>query len=268
MILVTGATGLVGRALITRLQDAGARVRALSRHPDRADLPDGVELTGGDLGDPESLTTALTDVDRLYLFSAGRAGPEFAAAAQQAGVRRVVLVSGLDQEPATVEQPLTRAGLGWSHLRPTAFAANALRHWGHTIRSEGVVRAPYGDAAIAPIHEADVADVAAELLLEVHPSAQRYDLTGPQSLTFREQAATIGRAIGRPISFVEESPEQYRQRMVRFVPAPIVDGMLAAWSRTLDKPAAVTPTVQRLTGSPGRSYEQWANEHAADFVGG
>lgn len=267
MILVTGATGLIGRALIARLQSAEVGVRALSRHPDRAGLPEGVEVVGGDLGDPQSLTTALAGVDRVYLFSAGRVGPGFVEAARRAGVRGAVLVSGLDQEPAIVEEPLIGVGLEWSHLRPTAFAANALRHWGQSIRAEAVVRAPYGDAAIAPIHESDVADVAAALLLEDHPKGERYELTGPQSLTFREQASLIGQAIGRSISFVEESPQQYRRRMVRFVPASIVDGMLAAWSRTLDEPAIVTPTVEHLTGRPARTYARWASDHATDFTG-
>lgn len=175
------------------------------------------------------------------------------------------MVSGLDNDPASVEQSLTEAGLQWSHLRPTAFAANTLRHWDHTVRAEGVVRAPYGDASIAPIHESDVADVAAALLLEHGPTGQRYELTGPQSLTFRQQVGIIGESIGQGISFVEETPEEFRERMTRFVPAPIVDGMLEAWASTVSRPAAVTHTVERITGHPARSYAQWASDHAADF---
>lgn len=265
MILVTGATGLVGRGILARLRAANVEVRALTRNLDKADLPDDVEVAIGDLAQPESLAAALSGVDRVYLFSAGRVGPGFAAAAKQAGVDRVVMVSGLDNDPASVEQPLTEAGLQWSHLRPTAFAANALRHWGYTIRTEGVVRAPYGDASIAPIHEADVADVAAALLLDHGPTGERHELTGPQSLTFRQQVGIIGEAIGQKISFVEETPEEFRERMTRFVPAPIVDGMLEAWASTAARPAAVTHTVERITGHPARSYAQWVSDHAADF---
>lgn len=265
MILVTGATGLVGRALLARLLEAHAPVRALTRHPDSADLPREVEVATGDLAEPESLAAALSGVDRVYLFSAGRVGPGFAAMAKQAGIDRVVMVSGLDNDPASVEQPLTDAGLQWSHLRPTAFAANALRHWGHTIRAEGVVRVPYGDASIAPIHEADVADVAAALLLDDGPTGERHELTGPQSLTFRQQVAIIGEATGQGISFVEETPKEFRERMTRFVPAPIVDGMLVAWASTVGRPAVVTHTVERITGHPARSYAQWVSDHTADF---
>lgn len=265
MILVTGATGLIGRELLARLRAAEVKVRVLTRHPEAADLPHGVEVATGDLGEPESLATALASVDQVYLFSAGRADHRFATVAQQTGVKHVVVLSGLDNDPASVERPLTEAGLEWTHLRPTAFAANSLRHWGYTIRTEAVVRAPYGDASTAPIHEADIAAVAATLLLNDEPRGQRYELTGPQSLTFREQVALIGRAIGRDLNFIEETHEQFRERMVRFVPTPIVDGMLAAWACTVGKPATVTPTVERLTGQPARSYAQWASDHATDF---
>jgi uncharacterized protein YbjT (DUF2867 family) len=224
-----------------------------------------VQVVGGDLGDPASLASALTGVEAVYLFSAGRAAGGFAASAVRAGVERVVVVSGLDDDPADVERPLTDAGLDWTHLRPGAYASNALRHWGDMIRYQGVVRAPYPDAATAPIHEADLAAVAAIVLRGGH-AGRRYSLTGPQSLTFREQVGILAGALGRELAIVEETPDQARERMARYgVPASVIDELVAMWAATDGVPAAVSPTVEQLTGLPARSFAQWAGEHADDF---
>ncbi|MEU6726604.1 NAD(P)H-binding protein [Nonomuraea wenchangensis] len=265
MILVTGATGLVGRHLIAMLCGDGVEVRALSRRPEAANLPHGVRVVGGELRDPASPAPALTGVEAVYLFSAGRAGIGFAASAARAGVKRVVVVSGLDDDPDDVERPLTDAGLEWTHLRPNAYASNALRHWGDMIRHQGAVRAPYPDAATAPIHEADLAAVAAIVLKGGH-AGRRYSLTGPQSLTFRAQVAILARALGRELAFVEETPDQARERMARHgVPVSVIDELLAMWAATAGVPPTVSPAVERLTGLPARSFAQWADEHAGDF---
>ncbi|MEV7803029.1 NAD(P)H-binding protein [Microbispora sp. NPDC088329] len=229
------------------------------------DLPSGVRAVGGDLGEPASLAPVLTGVEAVYLFSAGRAAGGFAAAAARAGVKRIVVVSGLDDDPAGVERPLADAGLEWTHLRPNAYASNALRHWGGMIRHQGAVRAPYPDAATAPVHEADLAAVAAIALRGGH-AGRRYSLTGPQSLTFREQVAILARALGRELSFVEETPEQARERMARYgMPRSVVDELLAMWAASVGVPATVSPAVERLTGLPARGFAQWADEHADDF---
>ncbi|MGR6918847.1 NAD(P)H-binding protein [[Actinomadura] parvosata] len=261
MILVTGATGLVGRRLISLLRADGAAVRALSRRPETANLPPGVQVVAGE---PAS-AAALDGVAAVYLFSAARTAHGFAAAAARAGVKRVVVVSGLDDDPERVERPLTDAGLEWTHLRPNAYAANALRHWGDMIRHQGTVRAPYPDAATAPIHEADLAAVAALALKGGH-AGRRHALTGPQSLTFREQVAILARALDREIAFIEETPGQARERLARHgVPAAVIDELLTLWAATDGVPATVSPTVERLTGLPARSFAQWAGEHADDF---
>lgn len=266
MILVTGATGLVGRALVMNLLAAGAQVRALSRHPKTGDFPDDVEVVAGDLGDPATLSAALAGVDAVYMFSAGRPGRQFATVAQQSGVQRVVAVSGFDSDPNDTEPWLAGAGLEWTHLLPTAFASNALRHWGHGIRAENLVRAPYPEAQTAPIHEADIAAVAAAALLDDRHTGQRYELTGPQSLTFRDQVAAIADATGREISFIEETPEQARERFTRAgIPEPIVDQLLTVWAGLVGHPATVSATVHQVTGRPAHTFAQWARDHVADF---
>ncbi|MEU1734052.1 NAD(P)H-binding protein [Streptosporangium sp. NPDC020145] len=265
MILVTGATGPVGRHLLTTLRGDGAEVRALSRRPETANLPHGVQVVGGELGEPASLARALTGVEAVYLFSAGRAAGGFAASAVRAGVKRVVVVSGLDDDPADVERPFTDAGLEWTHLRPNAYASNALRHWGDMIRYQGAVRVPYPDAATAPVHEADLAAVAAIVLRGGH-AGRRYSLTGPRSLTFREQVGVLARALGRELALVEETPDQARERMSRYgMPGSVVDELLTMWAATAGTPAIVSPVVEQLTGLPARSFARWADEHADDF---
>jgi uncharacterized protein YbjT (DUF2867 family) len=266
MILVTGATGLIGRELISRLRLEHTAVRALSRHPATAALPAGVEVAGGDLTDAATLAAPLHGVQAVYVFAGGRVTDEFAKSAKEAGVQRIVVTSGLDNDPDLIEHPLTKAGLEWVHLRPTAFAANALRHWGQMIRAAAVVRAPYGDAAAAPIHETDIADVARAALCDGVPATRRYELTGPQSLTHREQAAVIAETLDCDITFVEETPNQARTRMINHgIPEPIVDRLLTVWAANVGQTATVSPAVEELTGHPAHNFAQWVAEHAGDF---
>jgi uncharacterized protein YbjT (DUF2867 family) len=144
MILVTGVDSRVGRELLPQLSVLGAATRVLSRHPERATVPDGVEVVAGDLGNVASLADALRGVDAVFLYSTGYAGEGFAKALATAGVHKLVLVSGISssglaEDPAEVERELTDAGLAWTHIWPDAFASNAERHWGHSIKHERIV---------------------------------------------------------------------------------------------------------------------------------
>lgn len=266
MILVTGPRGRVGRELVNELLAKGLPVRGLSRDPGKAELPAGIEVAAGDLAAPRTLTDALHGVDAVFLFSIGHAGDGFARTLSAAGVRRLVLISGIEQDSDAVERGLDEAGLEWTHLWPTAFASNAARHWGRSISTEHIVRGPYGDAAIAPIDELDIASVAAAALTEDGHTGRRHVLTGPESLTFREQVAIIGKAIDQEIAFHEETPDEARVRMIRqWIPQPVVDGLLATWADATTHPALVTDTVAEVTGRPARSFAGWAARHTSDF---
>lgn len=273
MFLVTGATGNVGGQVLRQLVAAGQQVRALTRHPERATLPDGVEAVRGDLTDPESLDAALDGVQRVFLFPVADAVDGFLAVARRQGVRRIVVLSslaaGMDNRIGrghlVVERAVEAAGVEWTHLRPGAFALNAIWQWGHSIRAGGVVRAAYGDAALAPVHEADIAAVATAALLHDGHAGHRYGLTGPQSLTHREQVAVIGQAIGRDIPFVELSPQEAREQLVGGMPEEIADTLLDLWAGSVGGPATVLPTVEQVTGRPARTFAQWAAEHADAF---
>lgn len=273
MILVTGATGNVGRHVVRRLVAAGHPVRALTRSPERAALPEGVDVVRGDLTEPGSWPAALDAVQRVYLFPVPDAVHEFLAAATRAGVRRVVVLSsaaagmgnGIGSRHLLVERAVEATDVEWTHVRPGAFAANALWQWGPSIRAEGVVRAPYGDASVAPVHEADIAAVATDALLRDGHAGHRYELSGPESLTYREQVAILGRAIGRDVAFVELSPQQAREQMIRTVPESVADGLLALWADAVGRPATVLPTVEQVTGRPARTFAEWAADHAGEF---
>jgi uncharacterized protein YbjT (DUF2867 family) len=274
-ILVTGATGNIGRHVVAQLMQAGARVRALTRNPAAANLPDGVEVVQGDLDRPETLQAAFEDVERLYLFPVPATATVVAELAKKAGVRRIVVLSSASAPWEAkyhprglyfllVERAVEDVGAEWTHVRPVGLMLNSLT-WAETIRAEGVVRAPYGNAAYPHVHEADVAEVAAAALLEDGHIGKKYMVSGPESITQIEQARAIGAAIGREIRFEELTPEQARSLWSHFMPEDEIDTELMILGESVDKPKKVWPTYERVTGRPGRSYAQWAVEHANDF---
>ncbi|MEU8031229.1 SDR family oxidoreductase [Streptomyces sp. NPDC049099] len=275
MFLVTGATGNVGRQVVELLLDAGARVRALSRRPETAGLPDGVEVVAGDLQRPESAGSALEGVQGLFLFPAPGGLDGFLRAAKEAGTERVVLLSAsavgseeagpLGRAHAECEQAVRASGLPWTVLRPGAFMVNDLR-WAPAVRGDGVVRAPFARAVTSPIDERDIAAVATRALLDDAHTGATLELSGPQALTPVERVRILGEVLGRELRFEEQSPEQARAEWTKHAPAEIVDGSLSLYASLVDAESPVLDTVERVTGRPPTRYAQWAARHAADFV--
>jgi uncharacterized protein YbjT (DUF2867 family) len=279
-IVVTGATGNVGRELLPRLVAAGARVRAVTRDPGVADLPAGVDVVRGDLRDPSTLDDAFAGATAVFLLwpygSPDAAGPAVEAVARHA--RRVVFLSALgvpEADPAGeppeglfhahLEWLIRRTSLEWTFLRAGGFATNTLG-WADEIRESGTVHWVYGGAARSLIHEADIAAVAARALTEEGHAGARYELTGPSVVTQTEQLRLIGDAIGRELRWVELSEEDARARMREMGWTPeFIEGGLAHWSRIVTEPEPVTGTVEQVTGAPARPFAQWAREHAGAF---
>ncbi|GAA2898802.1 NAD(P)H-binding protein [Streptosporangium fragile] len=272
-ILVTGATGTVGRHVVGGLLRAGASVRALTRSPETAGLPDEVEVVRGDLTAPESVEPALAGVDRVYLFPVPETAEAVVRLAGKAGVRRVVVLSSVSADYAegdlsgdqhrAVEQAVEASGLEWTHVRPGEFMANLLFLWAPSIQAESVVRAPYGDAESAMVHEADIADVAVKALLEEGHAGAKYALTGPEALTKVEQVRIIGEVLGREVRFEELTREQTRELWIsQGMPPEAVD-----WLLMPPPPKAVVgPTAEQVTGRPARTFAQWVADHRADFT--
>jgi len=278
VILVTGATGKVGRHLVADLLAEGAQVRALTRDPESARLAGSAEIIHFDPDRPEQLAPALAGVSAMFVNVAavGRLATDLMAAALQAGVRSAVMLSSftvsdgatqaysIGTQHKRIEDVVEASGLAWTILRCGGFAANTLA-WAPSIRQEGVVRAPYGDAATALIAEWDVAAAAAAVLLSDGPSDARYILTGGESLTQVEQVDTIGAAIGRTLRFEELSPAAYRQTAAPYLPEAAIEDRLRYLADCVGRTAEMSPDFEKLTGRPATNFADWATEHASSF---
>ncbi|OON82582.1 hypothetical protein B1H18_00425 [Streptomyces tsukubensis] len=283
MIVVTGATGNVGRHVVSEVLAAGGQVRAVTRDAASASTVPGVRTVEANPAEPGTMTEALDGARALFLnYSAVRESTgDLLALAKRQGVRHVVLLSSAaierdSDEPsdpiARLHRDLERAvedsGLDWTFLRPDMFAVNTIKFWGRQIRDEGQVRAAYGDAALAPIDERDVASVAAAAL--TRPSrhiGRRYLLTGPEALTQRRMVELIATAVGRPLRFQEIPRAEAVGVMSGLgIQEPVAEALLTMHERFTREPMAVAPPISRITGEPPHTFEQWARLHASDFT--
>lgn len=275
MILVTGATGTVGGETVKQLLATGASVRAMTRDPRAARLPDGVDIVGANLSELLTLEPALDGVEAVFLvwpFTSAEGAPAILDAIARQARRLVYLSSAGGQRPepegmfhADMEGLIERSNLEWTFLRPSGFASNTLM-WADQIRRDGVVRWPFGAAARSLIHELDIAAVAVRALTEDGHSGAKHVLTGPGLITQTEQVRAIGDAIGRPVRWEEIPPDALRDGLAAaFGDASFADHALSAWARFVDEPELVTSTVEKVTGAPAHAFRQWATDHADDF---
>jgi uncharacterized protein YbjT (DUF2867 family) len=284
VIVVTGATGNIGRSLVEQLLAAGAAVRALSRDPERAGLPAAAETARADLTSGAPLRPVFEGARAVFLNLAatGVADPgAVIAAAAAAGVRRIVLNSSMSvtDTPAdddnviarwhrAAEQAVRDSGLEWCFVRGGMYATNALA-WAEQIRAEGVVHGPYPDAIGAPVHEADLAEVALRALLDEDGThlGRTYVVTGPAGVTLQEQTEIVGRAIGRVDVRFERVPFEEGVAWLERTGTPkeVAADLLGFLGQTVGTEPLITDTVDRVTGHPARSFEEWARDHAEDF---
>jgi uncharacterized protein YbjT (DUF2867 family) len=280
-ILIIGATGTVGRAIVAQLTNSDVQVRAMVRQPEAARLPPQIEVVRGDLTLPESLDECLIGVDTVFLvWTAQPSGVTECLERIARRARRIVFLSAplktphpFFQQPnpsralaESIERLIETSGLEWTFLRPGMFAANALRWWAPAIRANGIVRWPCLSAPTAPIHERDIAAVAVRVLCEDRHKGAEYVLTGPESLSQLEQISTIGRVAGRALQIEEMTPDEARHEWGARMPASVVNMLLDAWIAALGQPAHVTSTVAEITGVCARTFHDWATDHAAEFA--
>jgi uncharacterized protein YbjT (DUF2867 family) len=278
MILITGATGNVGRHVVNLLLEEGQKVVAVTRDPTPAQLPAGAQVVSGDLSRPKWLRSALRGVETIFLVprAVGDAAAELLSLAAEQGVQRVVLVSAVTVEyPAgeerfaadfkAVEDAVRASGLQWTFLRCADFDSNTLA-WAPQIRATGIVRAAYGDAATSPIDPRDIAAVGVVALLNAKHAGRSYVLTGPQQLSQRDRVRLIGEATGRELTWEEISPQQVRQAMIaQGVPEDIPERLLGSLASYAQQPGPSSDTVEQVLGRPALTFAQWAADHAAAF---
>jgi uncharacterized protein YbjT (DUF2867 family) len=280
MIVVTGATGNVGRPLVQALAAAGERVTAVSRSASDEALPEGVRHRRADLADPESLRPALDGADALFLHDGGAGGGllspgDVLDVAKAGGVDRVVLLSsiGVATRPGSashggtmrlMEDAVRRSGAGWTILRPGGFDSNAFA-WAGSVRAQRTVAAPFGSVGLPTVDPADIAAVAASALRDDSHRGRVYELTGPALITPRQQAAAIGDALGESIRFVDLTRDEARLQMLRFMPEPVVDTTLDAIGEPTPAEQRTSPEVERVLGRAPRTFADWARTHVAAF---
>lgn len=286
-ILVTGATGTVGREVVPALRASGARMRVLVRDAAKADglrAPD-VEVAVGDYGDHASLRAAMHGVERLFLLVPP--GPEATAqeralidAAVAGGVRHVVKLSAIGADEAqpcaflrhhgVAERMLHESGLAWTMLRPNGFFTNLSGSFGESVARQGAIHAPAGSAPLSYVHPRDVGEVAAAMLAGGGHEGETHVLTGPEALGYADFARVLSEELRRRVLYVDVPPDAARQAMLASgMPPWFVEAVLDlyAYMRTAPEAGQVTDNVPRTLGRPATSFAEFVREDPARFGG-
>jgi uncharacterized protein YbjT (DUF2867 family) len=285
-VVVTGATGNVGSALVPELAGRGAAVRALVHDPAKADgvVAAGAEPVVGEFGRPDSYAAAFQGADALFVLAPNDPDQvawerDLAATARAAGLQRVVKLSVANADPGSpvslyrthgeCEEAVREAGVGVTVLRCCEFMQNFLLS-AETLRTDGALYGTgVGAEKVAFVDVRDVAAVAAELLTGDGPAGAEYLLTGPEAITFDEAAGRLGAALGTPIAYVEVPADEYRGALVDDgVPGWYADVLVELYeSYGRGVAAKVTDVVPALTGRPARTVDDFARDHAAQLSG-
>ncbi|MCP3804049.1 SDR family oxidoreductase [Allokutzneria sp. A3M-2-11 16] len=285
LIVVTGATGTVGRRVVARLTSAGQQIRALARDARQARdiLGADVEIVPGDFSLPDSLEPALSGAERIFLLSPDLPGTEklrleanAVTAAERAGVKHIVYLSvpGRGTEPEfafarlhrETEQRIERSGLAWTHLRPIAFMSNLLLS-AESIRTENAFHLPTGDGKVSCIDPDDIAAVAVEALTADGHEGRAYTLTGAEALSHAEQAERLSAVLGRPITFVDVPEAAAREAMLASgVPDALVEDLLEFYALVkAGERVMISPDFERVTGREPATFTSFAERAAAAF---
>ncbi|MFE6281929.1 NAD(P)H-binding protein [Streptomyces sp. NPDC057877] len=275
MFLVTGATGNVGAELVRGLAEAGEPVRAMSRAGRTDGLPPGVQAVAGDLNRAETVRDALDGVRAMFLMPGYGAQREILADARDAGVERVVMLSGRSAGTGDTgnavagymieaETSVRESGLAWTFVRPTSFMSNALQ-LADQIRAGDTVRVPFPDAPTADIDPHDIARTALHALRSAEFAGRVLEVSGPEALLPADRVRILGKVLGRELRTVGLTNEEARAELEARMPVPYVDAFFSFFvDGTLDE-SEVLPTVEEVTGRAPRTFEEWARAHAAEF---
>ncbi|MFI6369514.1 SDR family oxidoreductase [Streptomyces sp. NPDC050546] len=280
MIVVTGATGNVGGSLVRTLAAAGERVTATSRNITGGDVPEGLPHRRADLTDAESLRPLLDGADALFLQNGGPSAHlldprHLLDVAKAGGVERVVLLSsqGVATRPESashggtaraIEDAVRQSGLDWTVLRPGGFHSNMFA-WAESVRTRRAVAAPFAGVGLPTVDPGDIAELAAVTLRESGHGGRTYELTGPALSTPRQRAESIAVALGEPVRFVEQTREEARAQMLRFMPESVIETTLAILGEPTPAEQRISPDIERILGRAPRTFAAWARQHVAAF---
>ena len=281
-ILVAGATGNTGRALVRELKKTGVKVRAAARHRNRLLSLDASEIVEIDYTDPPSLARAFQGVTKAYMASPmspdmEQVTEQVVGAALRAGTRHFVKLSGLGASypddlqlgrwHRAAERVVEDSGMAWTHLRPNSFMQNFINEHLGSMRSRGLFYHPVGTGRVSYIDAGDIAAVAARALTEPGHENRIYPLTGPEALDTHEVAGLFSKLAGREIRCVEVSIEASRDAMFGFgLPVTVVDA-IAEWYRHMreNKLAEVSPAIQKITERPPHRFCDFVTERGELF---
>ena len=283
MVLITGASGNSGIALIRRLRTSGLTIRAMVRRQQdylREILP-GVEFVTADFDDPASLRRPLSGVRSAFLVTNSSERVEeqqlgFVREARAAGVRHIVYLSQLHaardspvrflRYHAAVEDAIVKSGMAFTHLRPNFFMQSLLG-LRSTIAGEGRFYAPAGEARVSVVDVRDIADVAAAALTDPRHEGKIHDITGPEALTHAEMAGRLSEALNREVTFVD-IPEVAMRDVLNGLGVPRwqAEGLLEDYAHyRRGEASTIAGTVGEITGHPARSFADFARDYRQAF---
>ncbi|TCO26328.1 uncharacterized protein YbjT (DUF2867 family) [Kribbella steppae] len=272
-VLVTGASGNAGGAVVQALAASGIAARALVRK--EIPLPAGIEAVYGDLNRPESFVDALSGVSGIFLLSGYDRVEELLDNAVRAGVRKVVLLSSSSLDSAdtsnaiaayhhAAEEAVKVSGLEWTFLRPNSFMSNTLR-WLDQLRAGDVVRVQFPEVPISTIHPLDIADVAVRAFTDDH-AGTIHRLTGPVALTPPQQVEILGQAIGRSLTAYPMSRTETHEELAATMPPQYAAAIESFYGDGIIDETSVKDSVETITSRPPRTLQDWTRENAALFA--
>src|SRR5258706_9431410 len=286
MILVTGATGMTGSELVRRLSAKGVRVRGLTRNVAKAAalaaLPN-VEIVEGDMENPETLSSSLQGVERAMLISSSDARmlqvqSNFIEAAQKARVKYVVKLSGIMPEldspfryarmHGEIEKRLESSGMAFTHLRAGEFFTAYFRRV-PLIVAKGLLVLPMENGRIASIDVGDLAEVASTVLPNAGHEGKTYPITGPEALSMAEVAEKLSVVTGKPIQYVNVSPEEAKNaNLANGMPPYVADSLFELFAeRRNGKESQVSSVIPTIFGWQATRFDEFAARNAAIFRG-
>lgn len=263
--VITGATGTVGGILVNRLLHNQENITVLMRNPNKKIFPNHVTKVKGDLSNAFIWKECLKGIDGLFLLLTPDGDPDIIQYAEEANVKRIVALS--DGTKYSTEEALYNSKLNWTMLFPVEFMKNTLVFWQESIRTQHIARTPFPDAKGALIHEADIAEVAEIVLRNAGHEKKSYYLTGAEISTPRLRIQAIAEAIHTPVQMIIQTEEEARTEYAGWgFSDALIDYAIESSKHPKPYMYNVLPTVFELTGHPARSFEQWAQEHVADFI--